>query len=707
LSAGFRVPSSPPPAHEDDEDMSDRDAEGEEEEEEEGGGGGGGGEGGEDDADMTDEDQFTTHRRPKSQDHFAQSVISRVSAEESLSTPAIVQSGVKQQHYDLINLAHGLTPYIESPALHESNETILETERLMAGLADAFESSMPERRATVLADVSSELVDGWNTRLSLARRGARPGAAATALSTASKLADLLLSIHHPRSISRQGRGSGSSQALVVPGSQAFTPIPKILLDWLNTNRSINSELDTVLKETRGYSRKAEFWDAVHASAIRGQFQNTLLLLQGANFEVAATAQEDLNAPGYSGHHLEYAREACRAATNLIRQCPAIISDDWDIKGHDWTIFRQRIHQTFDDLQELAEGDSKSRYSMSQSFQAPHFGISQSQTSFNLSVASRKAESKVPWSVYENLSKLYQLLLGNEEELMSTATDWIEATFILTIWWDGDEEAYPQGSLAASRRSLARSQRIRTSDVTPVTAYCERLGAAFAAALNSGDDDLAVNTADRFEVGIACIIDDCVEGALQLLKGLSLTIASAVAEVASAGEWLKRKDGGVYDELDQSDLMVLSYTEERIPGISKAGISKDDLLAMYAQQLTAKSELATADGKSSREGWELAVQVLGRMDDIRVANERIQKILDELPLESSERVDKITELCHQLGLSSQALGISLVSKNTTNLHSWLSNKIRNMPITFGPTPGITAIPYCTMLELMLRPRSKTF
>jgi hypothetical protein len=414
-------------------------------------------------------------------------------------------------------------------------------------------------------------------------------------------------------------------------------------------------VDVVLKEPRGYSRHPSFWEAVHVTIVRGNFAQTLQLLQGAQFEHAETADHDgLGSTGYSGSHLRYANDAVRQALDLLRECPAIASEDWDIKGHDWSIFRQRVQQVYASLQEFAEGESASRHSVSQPFQAAHFGISQSQASFQLSVASRKAESKVPWSVYENLGRVYQLLLGNEEEILTLSADWIEAVIGLGVWWNGEEEDLAQGSLAASRRSIMRSQRVRPVDVTPVKAYCQRLSSALAAVIQNSDEDFSVNAVDRFEVGLACILDDNIESALQIIQGWSLTVASAVAELASAGEWFTSAKG-LLDQFDQSDLMVLSYTEQQQP----KGVTKDNLLIAYSDLLAEKGQLRDGENQTSKEGWEIAIQILGRLDDGITANERIERILNDLSLESSIRVDKITQLCHSLGLSQHAVTIAQV------------------------------------------------
>lgn len=652
---GFRVPSTSPndgldrdaegdSEEEDDEDMDDEEDEDDDMEEYE-------------DDDFEEQEQLSAQRRAKPQNRSSQSVVSRTSTNDLEPGPTLVRPGAKQSQFDFVALANGLTSSNERVTLQESDQLILETERLIEKVHESLHSDSPEKRSDVLGEVSRDLLSVWQSSTKVATKGnfssSRSGSA-IGISHASRLANLLLALHHPPHLAHERSTSALALVPTRSDSKRHTPIPKILLDWLNNTYSGVSEVELVLKEARGYSQHASFWEAVHVTAVRGNFSQTLQLLQGAKYELAETAQIDgLGQTGYSGSNLRYANDATRAAIDLLRECPAVVSGDWDVKGHDWGIFRQRIQQVYLGLQEFAEGESASRQSVLQPFQAAHFGISQSQASFQLSVASRKAESKVPWSIYENLRKLYQLMLGNEEEILTISADWIEAVLGLTVWWNGEEEDHAAGSLAASRRSIMRSQRTRPIDVDPIKAYTQRMSSSLAAVIENSDEDFSVNTVDRFEVGLACIMDDNIEGVLQILKGWSYAIATAVAELASAGGWFMRANG-LMDQFDQSDLLVLSYNEQQ-----PRGMSKDDLQLTYANLLVSKGQLASQDGGKSREGWEVAIQVLGRLDDSITASERIEQVLNDLPLESAVKVDKITQLCHSMGLEQHALSIAHV------------------------------------------------
>ncbi|KAF2017730.1 hypothetical protein BU24DRAFT_389213 [Aaosphaeria arxii CBS 175.79] len=658
---GFRVPSSSPQHGDEDSDI---DAEGSEEydeemdEEEDASGSD---EDMDDEEDEEDEEEYDDERDDtfaqsrNRNTRFSQSVTSQDGASVLGNTP-IVQPGARQTQYDLLSIAKGLTPNLDrTTALRESGDVILETERLLSRLHDSVTADTPEKRAHVIEEVAQELLAVWKSSSQTSKGTSSSGrkSDAPALASVNKIANLLLNLHHPGHIAEKLRGSLFSLVPSRPEARHFTPIPLALMTWLNTYHNTASEVPFVLRETQGYSASERFWDAVQASVLRGNFLDTLKLLKGANFAVAETASQDgLGEYGYTGRHLHNTNIVVRAMIETLERCPVVASDDWDIKGQEWSVFRQIAQRSAISLQEFAEGDSQNSYDASQSFQASHFGISQSQNSFGLSQASRKAESTVPWTVYDNLRKLYNQLLGSEEEIMSMSMDWIEAVICLTVWWNGEDEEPLGGSLAASRRSLARSHRVRDVDVTPVKAYCRRLSAALNTVIESNEEDLSINTTDRYEVGLACIVDDNIEGVLQILRGWSLPCAAAVAEVASAGDWFRRADG-LLDQFDQSDLMVLSYNENQ-----RRGVSKDDLLVAYSDYLATQPNLTSQDGKTSREGWELAVQVLGRLDDLITSNEKIQDILNNLSLNSTDRVDKITRLCYDMGIPDHARSIAL-------------------------------------------------
>lgn len=588
--------------------------------------------------------------RARGNHRLSQSIMSRNSLTDDVLGPPIVRTNTKQSQYDLTNMAKGLTPIVERPSLREPDDVILGTQELLEKLHESVTSTAPERRSELLGEVSRELLRVWEASAHSTKD--------QSLVDAHELTSLLLSIHHPTPISRQQQPQQSSLSLVTRRSEParYTPIPRVLLDWLNKFTPAISEIALVLREHEGYSAHEAFWDAVLFSVARGNFADALKLLKGANFAVAETAAADgLGDDGYSGDHLYNTNQVVHAAIELLHECPAVASDDWDVRGHDWSIFRKRVQLAMKDLQEYAEGGSQNRHSISQNFEAQHFGLSQSQNDFNLSVASRKAESRVPWSIYENLGRLYRQLLGGEEDIMAVAGDWLEAVIGLTVWWNGDEEDFPQGSFAASRRSVTRSQRVRDVDVTPIKAYCDRLAASFAAVVESKEEEFGIDPTDRVEVALACVFDDNIEGVLHIVRSWSLLVASAVAEVASSGDWFRRP-GGILDQFDESDLMVLSYNNQQ----PRTGLSKDDLLIAYADQLASRDVLRSADNKVVREGWEMAVRVLERLEDHQRRDSRIEAIFRDLKLDSPERVDKITRLCHSMGLPKHAQNIALVS-----------------------------------------------
>ena len=636
----------------------------------------------EEDEDRMDEDEdYEDQDQTGQQSHFSASVASRG---YSLRDPGIFDSprGTKrsrqctsvqpttasdnprhalgQSKYDLLKLAKGLASPPQHVKLHEPDGLILETEQLMSKLNESVTSDNPLRKSEVLAEVTQQLVNIWRlssrTQFSSSIRAMGPPASESPVTDANILACLLLQLHYPGQASRYGRLSAfSSRPYEVKQN---TPIPKVLLDWLNKYHTPSSEIGSVLREQRGYSAHPGFWDAVKYSAFRGNFPTTLKLLKGANFEVAESAATDgLGDYGYEGMHLANINTAVQSAITLIQSCPAVQSDDWDVKGNDWSIFRRRASEAISNLKDFAEGNNYDRASIVQPFQAENFGISAAKNNLKLSMASRRAESKVAWSVYQNLVILYKQLQGEEEEILGNALDWVEAVLGLAVWWDGETEDILKGSLTMSRRSISRSQRARPVDLTPMSAYRQKLSSALATVIDGEEQDFSINTTSAFEIGLACICEENIEGVIQILQGWSIVITSAVVEVASAGNWLEetRKSKDILKGFDKSDLMVLSYGQQE-----HTGFDKDELMIHYAHLLSRREIIQSPELRITREGWELAVQVLGRLDNGDNANDLIGKLLNGLRLTSAERVDKILALCNNLGFTRHASTIAAVS-----------------------------------------------
>lgn len=92
------------------------------------------------------------------------------------------------------------------------------------------------------------------------------------------------------------------------------------------------------------------------------------------------------------------------------------------------------------------------------------------------------------------------------------------------------------------------------------------------------------------------------------------------------------------------------------------INRDEVLSTYADLLTARDAFQSSDGNSEREGWELAVSVLDRMDDQQAANAKISEILQTLQFQDETRVDKVLNLCSSMNLVDRAKDIAEVSRN---------------------------------------------
>jgi hypothetical protein len=75
--------------------------------------------------------------------------------------------------------------------------------------------------------------------------------------------------------------------------------------------------------------------------------------------------------------------------------------------------------------------------------------------------------------------------------------------------------------------------------------------------------------------------------------------------------------------------------------------------------TGISEAATSY-RITREGWELAIAVLGRLDSTARSEEMIEDFLKNFPLDSSPTIDKLWRLLNGLGMNRQAESVAEVS-----------------------------------------------
>ncbi|KAG9837317.1 hypothetical protein KCV05_g11571, partial [Aureobasidium melanogenum] len=536
-----------------------------------------------------------------------------------------------------------------APQLNESDDLILRTDSLMAQLdADtkiATTPVIPNRTAHQLGQL-------WQKHAQIKSQSGSIGPKSNSgLDKANYLAQLALRLHHPFSTSANAPSSyqpSNAYSKLVVSSDHPTSIPRALLDWLNTyHNPFPDDLTDVMRHRPTPVAHDRFWDMVYACTLRGDVLNAMSLLETADWSQAESAIEDgYDEPGYSGSHLHAVREVVSRCVDLLSTCPAVTENDWDVKGSDWTIFRHRVRRELQDLQNFAEADSRDK----DQFPTAPFG----RVSMSFSTASRRAESKVPWLIYESLKTLYGQLLGKRDEIMVATQDWLEAVIFLTAWWDGEDDDVISDDFATSRRSMRQSQSMRQVDISPVFAYKKQLLLAFAATTDKPDEEeFYLNTVNPVQVGLACICEDDIQGLIGILRSWSLPIASALVELATVAGWMPSSASNILDAFDQDDLMVLNHGQPTQPDL----IKRDDVLIQYASVLAKKDSFKSATGKPVQEGWDLACRVLGRLDSFETAKSKISEVLNQITLDSTTRVDKVLAVLNEIGLPDQVREIA--------------------------------------------------
>ncbi|KAL3465164.1 Nup85 nucleoporin-domain-containing protein [Aspergillus heterothallicus] len=539
----------------------------------------------------------------------------------------------------------------------EPSDFILRTEDEISRMYEEVKQAEQYGQAefeNALSGVCSRLSTVWETSNSndpsRTGTGIGPGDNAPNFAKATFLGSLLLQLHHPpfaatRPTGFPNFGFGGPRALLLAGG-SDTPIatPKVLLDWLETHHATSAELRALAQVGPDPTASPNFWEILNGAVLRGKFSEVAKILRSADFNYARSALEDgLSQSGYRGVQLQNIQRCINKVLPVLESCPSVQHDDWDVRGAEWALYRKRVLSAVSDLEEFAEGDEQpvpQPAPKGNAFQAVNFGLGPSPfqgTSFTDSA--RMAESKVPWAIYQNLRTIYRIILGDPSAILNLAQNWVEATIGLTVWWDGedDEDSFLHRAPNASENP-----------------YLRRLNLAFSSATNgeASERSFRINSLSGLEAGLASVFEGNVEGVLELLQTWSLCVASAVAEISAVGGWLET--GGVKPPsgLSENDLMVLSYGQENV---KSRRMSKDDVLTAYALALFERRSIDNEIG--TREGWELALEVLSRLDDREKGQKSVSDLLDKLPLDTAEQMDKVVLLCTELGLDKEGRRVS--------------------------------------------------
>lgn len=615
-------------------------------------------------------------KRPKLDEHWAhQSPISKnLRPKKSSALPSIL---------------HTLASRSKIPPVKETSEFILDTEDALGTLSDQLRDAGFRHidYDAALASVSKELVDSWQEgvkdsgmdRSFVTNIGIGPGEQAPGLVKAIFLASLLLQIHHPpREVpSVTGVNPMRTAGLVKAVGRPAIPktIPRVLLEWLSENHASQTKDLQALKYVEpNPTASTNFWDIIIASVLRGRMNDAAEVLRSADFNYARSALEDvLPQSGYRGAQLQNIQHCVNTAVQILESCPSIQSDDWDVTGHEWSQYRKRILSAVTDLEVFAEGEERDQSTIpapEPRFQAVNFGVSTfnqgvNQNAVSFAQSARMAESRVPWSIYQSLRSIYRIILGDPSAIRSKSQDWVEATLTLTAWWDGEDDDggldFGEGGSDQFQdflRSRGPKPHVRAVDRNMRDAYRNRLAQALSHVTTDASEsaDSRPNTMNSVEVGLASVFEGNVQGVLELMQTQSLCVAAATAEIASQGGWFESgASQKSMPDLSENDLMVLSYGQ---PTKSSPQLRKDDILRSYAFGLYDRPVIADENG--SREGWELALEVLNRFDDPHEMKKAVSEIVDKLPLETSDQLDKLVVLCSELGLDEQGRRVSEVS-----------------------------------------------
>ncbi|KOS20281.1 hypothetical protein ESCO_006293 [Escovopsis weberi] len=520
----------------------------------------------------------------------------------------------------------------EPARLSESSELILMTENLVCKLYDDGVGMQedPEKLQSSLADITFQLIKVWTDYVDqlpppegedLASIG--PSPSAEPFEKAAYVAHLILRMHHTRFESQMDLDQ-------------TPPLPEILFDWMQTSHNLyRDQIKQILQYKPSPACHSLYWETLRNTLLRGDANGAKTLLRDAGWEQVRKGGARGGDKAYSGKALENVRRFVDATCEMLEQCPAT-KNDWDVYNSSWTLFRVQARGSFDRLTLFAEGRDTSLLD------------SIDDQAESMSSMARKASSQIPWDIYENLQTIYGIVLGNPEAILEIAQDWCEATIGLFGWLDEGAKGL-RGGFSMPTQSLRFGASTAPFGSEDSDDYFERLVTAFHQVVDSG---LRPNTMNPVEIAIASAFEGNINALIGCLRTWSLPVASSVAEIASLGRWLPKAEPAQSkssDGLDLDDLMLLGLprsTDDETEGI------KDSTLVVYARELAGIEQLSP-----QLDGWEMAIQVLGRMDASDKADETVGELLRDLLAtldeNSSATVDKMWRILSDLGMMNYA------------------------------------------------------
>ncbi|KAM7216281.1 hypothetical protein V8F06_008300 [Rhypophila decipiens] len=559
---------------------------------------------------------------------------------EDIFRASAMQSGPRRGLHKFAPLAKDLYTQMGTAPITESPELILTTEALVNKLYDdgVGEADDDEKLDDTLATAASNAVSLWEAYADKIPQSGEehaaeigPGPNSAPFQKASYLANLALRVHHTR--------------CDQDGVPAPEPLPQVLFMWQHEFHNLyHNQLEEILRFKPSPACHSLFWETIFIALIRGRISDVIQLLTSAGWAHVRRGQSGEYA--YRGQALVNLQRAVDETMSMLETCPGF-EDDWEIWSSDWTMFRVRAQGTLDNLRKFAEGKDEDLGDST-------FSASATSTRGRESMAglARRAESQVPWDIYESLNVIFNIVIGDKEAILGAAQDWCEATIGLFGWLDEKKGSKPIPGIG-----LSQSQALIPVGLAADTdSYLERLARAFHAVATS---DFPLNVLNPVEIGMACVFEDNSKGLIGILRGWSLPIAAAVAEIASLGKWLPPHQpyaAFAMEDLDMDDLEVLGMdrgSPDEVDGI------KDSTLVQYAQALADVEEdfnaSSSARGKNTgpQYGWELAIQVLGRLDSSERSEEMVgilvKNLIDSLDVDSEATVEKIWGILNELGM----------------------------------------------------------